>query len=381
MKFLQISDTHLGYHQYGLPEREADFYDVFEEAIDIAINNKVDFILHSGDFFHTSRPSNDIFLKAINLIQRLKENKIPIFTISGNHDRGNQVRDISPLKILESFGLRLVEQGSVEHEGIVISGLKYLSKVSVKKTGLKPILEAILENSPDKNAPNLLMLHHEFQPFFPNSSLNLHEQIPEGFDYVGIGHYHIPQRPFKIKNSFILYSGSTEFTAYNEKEENHPKGVHLIEYKNREFKYQFIELAKKRPFLKVEIDEDSIEETLKEIETKIEQKLEESVKEPVLILKGKLKNLSPKELSLLIEKKGISNKVLYINYLLSRALEENLPEINFGEGENLDEKLKEIIDDDYLQKKVIDIIATLRTFESVDEIKSYLKDNADVLEI
>ena len=381
MKFLQISDTHLGYHQYGLPEREADFYDVFEEAVDIAIANKVDFVLHSGDFFHTSRPSNETFLKAINLVQKLKENKIPVFTISGNHDRGNNVRDVSPLKILESFGLKLVEQGSIEHEGIVISGLKYLSKVSLRKTGLKPILEAILEKSPDKNALHLLMLHHEFQPFFPSSGLNLHEELPDGFDYVGIGHYHIPQKPFNIRNSFVLYSGSTEYTAYNEKEENYPKGVHIIEYENKEFKYNFIELTKKRPFLKVEIDEDNIEKTLKEIETKIEQKLEESVKKPVLILKGKLKNLSPKELSLLIEKKEISNKVLHINYLLYRELEEKLPEINLGEGENLDEKLKEIIDDVYLQKKVIDVITTLRTFESIDEIKSYLKDNSEILEI
>ncbi len=381
MKFLQISDTHLGYHQYGLSEREADFYDVFEEAVEIAIENKVDFVLHSGDFFHTSRPSNDVFLKSINLIQKLKENKIPIFTISGNHDRGSQVRDVSPLKILESFGLKLVEQGSIEHEGIVISGLKYLSKVSVRKTGLKPILEAILEKSPNKNALNLLMLHHEFQPFFPSSGLNLHEELPDGFDYVGIGHYHIPQKPFKVRNSFVLYSGSTEYTAYNEKEENYPKGVHLIEYDEGEFKYNFIELTRKRPFIKAEINEDSIEESIKNIKKLIEESLDTRSKKPVLILKGKIKDISPKELSLLIEKENILENVLHINYLLSRVYEENIPDISFNKDENLDDKLKELIDDEYLQKKVMDVISTLRTFESIDEVKSYLKENIDILEI
>jgi DNA repair exonuclease SbcCD nuclease subunit len=381
MKFLQVSDTHLGYYQYGLPEREADFYDVFEEAIDIAIENNVDFILHSGDFFHTSRPSNDVFLKSIKLIQRLKEKNIPIFTISGNHDRGNQVRDISPLKILESFGLNLIQQESLEHNGIVISGLKYISKVAIRKTGLKPILELLLEKSPSKNALHLLMLHHEFQPFFPYSGLNIHEEIPEGFDYIGIGHYHIPQKPFKLKDSFVLYSGSTEFTAYNEKEENYPKGVHLIQYENKDFKYQFIELKRKRPFVKFEIDEENLSENLKELNRIVEKSLEENEKKPVLILRGMLKKLSPKEISILLEKEKIINKLLYVNYGFSKIIEDNFTEVYLGENENLDDKLKELIDDEFLQNKVIDIVSTLKTFESIDEVKKYIKENPSILDI
>ena len=50
MKFAHLSDTHLGYRQFGLNEREKDFYEVFELIIDKIIEENVDFVIHSGDF-------------------------------------------------------------------------------------------------------------------------------------------------------------------------------------------------------------------------------------------------------------------------------------------------------------------------------------------
>ena len=50
MKFAHLADTHLGYRQYGLFEREKDFYEVFDKVIDKIIEEKVDFVVHSGDF-------------------------------------------------------------------------------------------------------------------------------------------------------------------------------------------------------------------------------------------------------------------------------------------------------------------------------------------
>ena len=34
MRFAHLSDTHLGYRQYGLIDREKDFYDAFERIVD-----------------------------------------------------------------------------------------------------------------------------------------------------------------------------------------------------------------------------------------------------------------------------------------------------------------------------------------------------------
>ena len=51
MKFSHISDTHLGLIQYGLEEREQDIYDSFNQAIDISIQDKVDFVFLQEIFF------------------------------------------------------------------------------------------------------------------------------------------------------------------------------------------------------------------------------------------------------------------------------------------------------------------------------------------
>ena len=43
MKFAHLADTHLGYRQFGLLEREKDFYEVFDKIIDKIIegNNNI----------------------------------------------------------------------------------------------------------------------------------------------------------------------------------------------------------------------------------------------------------------------------------------------------------------------------------------------------
>ncbi len=380
MKFLQISDTHLGYRQYGLIEREEDFFDVFEEAIEIAIKENVDFILHSGDFFHTSRPSNQTFLKAIEVIKRLKDHKIPIFTISGNHDRGNQIRDISPLKILESFGLKLIDAGSIEHEGVVISGLKYIPKVALRQSKLKNFLEKIRENSPNNNAIHLLMLHHEFQPFFPNSILNLHEELPDGYNYVGIGHYHIPQEPFYIRDSFILYSGSTEYTAYNPKEEEIDKKIHLIEFSDGKFSYQPLTLSRKRPFLRFTLSENSLEEDIKTLKYEIEKMQTQYSKKPVLILKGKLREKSLKDVDYLLSKEDIKELTIYINYSIESSQVLDVSSIPTSPEEIIDieKELKKLIEDETLYEKAIEILSTFKNLE-IDEAKKILKENPDIL--
>ncbi len=52
IKFLHISDVHLGCRRYNLEERTKDFfrswYDVIENH---ALANEVDFVLIAGDFF------------------------------------------------------------------------------------------------------------------------------------------------------------------------------------------------------------------------------------------------------------------------------------------------------------------------------------------
>ena len=86
MKFSHISDTHLGLVQYGIEEREQDIYDSFNQAIDISIKDKVNFVIFSGDIFHTPNPSGAAILQMANALKRLKQNEIESFFVLGEHD-------------------------------------------------------------------------------------------------------------------------------------------------------------------------------------------------------------------------------------------------------------------------------------------------------
>ncbi len=380
MKFVHLSDTHLGYHQYGLEERAEDFFDAFAEAVEYAVNKKVDFVLHTGDFFHSSRPSNQIILQGMEIVKRLEDANIPIFVISGNHDRGSQIRDVSPLQILRPVGLVLVDKGVMEHEGLFIGGLKYISKAGLRRISLREILERYLEEMGD--GFKILMLHQEFQPFFPDSSLYTNDTIPEGFDYVGIGHYHVAQAPFTVNGSTVVYPGSTEFTAYSEKEEKHRKGFFFVEVDGRSVKAEFVKLKSARPFVYSTFDEEKIGETVSSIKEEVEKI--EGDKKPVLIIKGKIKDLSHGDIYKLLEKKGIDkNKLLHIQLNLTREVKDFTDKVKVDSlsDEYIHEELKKLIDDPEIYSQMVEVITHLKSIDNIDEVKKILKENPDIFQI
>ena len=58
----------------------------FEKAIDISIEEKVDFILISGDLFDSSNPTIDVMASAARKLYQLKEKNIEVYVIEGSHD-------------------------------------------------------------------------------------------------------------------------------------------------------------------------------------------------------------------------------------------------------------------------------------------------------
>ncbi len=381
MKFLHLSDTHLGYSQYGLSERKKDFLDVFHEAIDKAIEEEVDFIIHSGDFFHTSRPSNETFLEGLEILKRLNDSKIPIFTISGNHDRGSQVRDVSPLAILEPLGLNLVDSGFKEFNGVHIGGLKYISKAGLKQTGgIRMILEKYLE-SLKIDGFKILMLHQEFNPFFPGSDLYMEREIPEGFDYIGIGHYHIKQEPKNINGATVVYPGSTEFTAYNESEDKVEKGFYIVDVSSG-INCRFYSFSKKRPFISVVINEKEIQSQIKDLKQQVENILDNGNKKPVVIFKGILRDLDIRDITKILEEEGLSQEnVLHYRFNLTKEVKQIDTSIENIENEDIFRALKELIGDEEIFNVVEEAVKTLQTFENTDEMKKFLKEHPEILDL
>lgn len=100
MKLAHLSDTHLGYPGRGMPRmledphrpgvllhpQEMDIRMGLEEAIcEIIERVRPDLVIHSGDLFHTSRPTPYILDFAMAQCKRLSDAGIPLVIIEGTH--------------------------------------------------------------------------------------------------------------------------------------------------------------------------------------------------------------------------------------------------------------------------------------------------------
>ena len=224
MKFAHLADTHLGYRQFGLYEREKDFYEVFEKIIDRIIEEKVDFVIHSGDLFDNSRPSPLALLTFQKCLIKLKNVNIPVYAIAGNHDSVLRKGAIPPQVLFKKFGLKVISPINTNYmyEDIFIAGLPYYSSSQYKN--LKNKLSEL-----SKKAAN-----HE------KSILVLHQGIDK-YDDFGKGK--------------LVYPGSSEIW----------KTTELSDYRKNGKGFVIVDLDGKKPSverIKIDLPREFIERTL-----------------------------------------------------------------------------------------------------------------------
>lgn len=99
MMIAHLADVHLGATLYGIDELWEDFFEALEESIDIALKERVDAIIISGDLMHKPRPENRTLVRAIDLLRRPIEAGIPLIVAAGDHDVP-RARDVTPLHTL-----------------------------------------------------------------------------------------------------------------------------------------------------------------------------------------------------------------------------------------------------------------------------------------
>lgn len=105
-RIAHFSDPHLGYRSSkfihpvtGVNLREQDGYDAFNEVINQIINYnknefKIDAVINSGDLFHSPEPSVYTIIQAQKGLLKFYHNNLPVYTIAGNHDATDSIRDI-----------------------------------------------------------------------------------------------------------------------------------------------------------------------------------------------------------------------------------------------------------------------------------------------
>ncbi|MEM2200602.1 MAG: DNA repair exonuclease, partial [Ignisphaera sp.] len=104
MLILHVSDTHLGAIPSGLLFRARDIYEAFKETIDIALKERVNVYIHTGDFFNNPNPPPEAYVVAYRGLKKLKEKDIKVIVIAGQHDLPKRYA-LSPLSILKDVGV------------------------------------------------------------------------------------------------------------------------------------------------------------------------------------------------------------------------------------------------------------------------------------
>ena len=274
MKFLHISDVHLGCTRYQLPESPRDFFDAWIDVLQrYAIEENVDFVIMCGDFFHKRSVPPETMNYAVAGLNMMKDAGIPVVTIEGNHDQKYNDSDYSWLRSLANWNLLYLLEPSNEDGRIVYKpwmdgrgGFIDLGRARIfgshwygaQANWAIPLLTSAIQENRRDGAFHILMLHtdvegHQTHPI-PALSISALSELKSVTEYVGLGHTHMH---YEIDN-WAFNPGSLEVTNIAEYRET--RGVFLVEIDDDNgVTAKHIEDYKQRPFQRLTFDVTGIE--------------------------------------------------------------------------------------------------------------------------
>ncbi len=245
MKFLHIADVHLGCTRYQLAESPRDFFDAWVDVLRrYGIEEKVDFVIMCGDFFHKRSVPPETMNYAVEGLTMMREAGIPVVTIEGNHDQKHSDTEFSWLRSLSSWGLvKLLEPTNVDgkmtydpwDETTKKGGYIDIGRARIfgsdwygaSGNWAIPMLTEAIQKTRRSGAFHILMLHtdvegHQMHPI-PALSIDALSQLKTAVEYVGLGHTH---KHYEIDN-WAFNPGSIEITNISEFRET--RGAFVVE--------------------------------------------------------------------------------------------------------------------------------------------------------
>ncbi len=280
MKLLHLADIHLGMENYGridpstgLHTRLQDFIECFSFAIDIALEEKVDLVIFTGDAYKNSNPNPTHQREFAHQIYRLSEAEIPVVMINGNHDNPVSFGKATSLDIFDTLnvsGVKVViepELFNIETKAgpVQVFGLPwptknlFLTKEEYKNFTDEEITKEIQKRASKKIREYARMVKPGIPAIFA-AHLAAAEAIYSGsersaiigrdpvfstqvlaqkeFDYVALGHIHKFQDLNTDNHPPVVYSGSIERINFGEEKED--KGICLVNIEKNKTSYEFI---------------------------------------------------------------------------------------------------------------------------------------------
>lgn len=280
IRFLHISDVHLGCRRYNLDERTRDFFRAWYDVVTKhALTSDIDFMLIAGDFFDRRHIDPQTMNHAVAGLQLLKEAGIPVVVIEGNHDRRDAVSPYSWMRSFSQAGLMILLEPQAGEETAIelvpwdeesrsgsyidIRGARiygthwYGTTTSVAMS----ILSDSIRRARDESLFNILMLHTDVEgqinrpiPALPVEKL---KELRTLVDYVALGHTH---KRFEV-DGWAFNPGSLEACTVDEHREE--RGIYLVEVGDgKQVKATHITDYFQRPFQRLTFDVSGAEDAV-----------------------------------------------------------------------------------------------------------------------
>jgi DNA repair exonuclease SbcCD nuclease subunit len=241
-KFAHLADCHLGAHRYTELKRLE--VESFKGAIKRSCKRGVDFIIISGDLFHSNIPNMEVVKEVAKILKGLKEEEIPVYTCYGSHDYSPT--RTSMIDVLESAGLlKRVDRIRPEENRYVldftsdpVTGAK-LTGISARKMNMEIEQFKYLDRASIESEEGFkIFLFHsaitEFKPAYLSEMESIPLSLfPRGFDYYGGGHLHEKIEKHVEDHGWIVYPGPLFGSYATDLEANakgKKRGFYIVEF-------------------------------------------------------------------------------------------------------------------------------------------------------
>lgn len=373
MLILHVSDTHLGAIPSGLLFRARDIYEAFKETIDIALKERVNIYIHTGDFFNSPNPPPEAYVAAYRGLKKLKEKNVKIIVIAGQHDLPKRYA-MSPLSILKDVGV-------LDHVAIDNIASTEVDIGSTKITFIcvpYNLRNKIPSLSIPKESRYILMAHLLLKELgIPTSEADISlDLIPQGFKYIALGDYHLRTVLSHRDGSPVVYPGATEVHRVNEYDK---KYVALVDLSRNEATVNFIELQSVRPWVVLKCDDAS--KCVNELLEKVKTIVSSGKKKPLAYIA--IEKIRSEFIARYLD--DLVSKNLIEHYILTHkerdeegyevAVEGFVEKLEYVDVEKI---LKELLGDENLAMHILSLVEN-PSRQAGEELIQYLKSNLENL--
>lgn len=249
MKLLHVSDLHLDSPFVGIGNDSLRLqkelinapFKAFERCVSIAINEKIDLMIISGDIYNSERQTIIAQYQFVQQLERLEQYDIKVILVHGNHDylRADKAKITYPDNVypIEDRQVQTLEFTLDNGQLVYVHGFSYQTKWIGDR-----VINEFPENT-DSQAIEIGILHGSEEAMESDAGnyapFTVKELLSKRYDYWALGHIHKAQVLYQ--DPLIQYAGTIQGRHCNELGD---KGCFVVEIeKGQKTKNTFYSLA------------------------------------------------------------------------------------------------------------------------------------------